>query len=276
MTDRSFTVENPQPIDFGRLSLQPGFRLVVVGSNGGIGSTLCQQALALGAEVVGLDTKAAIAERPLAGDVWSLPVDVLDPASIADAFARIGERFPEIDGLVYVSGIGERPMAALDHSAEQWDRTQDVNLRGAFLVAKVALPRLKPFVGSIVFISSGLAVNVEPGFAAYSASKAGLIAFAKVLAKEVAPAVRVNVVAPGLVLTPFLAGGTGSGAAPSSVSVTDWFGSPERGQAMRDAVPLKRIAEPDDIVAPIFFLLGSGARFVTGQTLHINGGRYLP
>ncbi|MBN9084010.1 MAG: hypothetical protein BGP04_17365 [Rhizobiales bacterium 62-17] len=275
MTDRSFNVENPQPIDFGRLSLQPGFRLVVVGSNGGIGSTLCQQALALGAQVIGLDTKAAIAERPLTGDVLSLPVDVLDPASIAEAFARLGERFPEIDGLVYVSGIGERPMATLDHSAEQWDRTQDVNLRGAFLVAKAALPRLKPFTGSIVFISSGLAVNVEPGFAAYSASKAGLIAFAKVLAKEVAPAVRVNVVAPGLVLTPFLAGGTGSGAAPSSVSVSDWFGSPERGQAMRDAVPLKRIAEPDDIVAPIFFLLGSGARFITGQTLHINGGRYL-
>ncbi|MDH7799727.1 MULTISPECIES: SDR family oxidoreductase [unclassified Beijerinckia] len=276
MTDHSRSAENPQPIDFGRLSLQQGFRLVVVGSNGGIGSALCQNALALGADVVGLDTAAAIAERPLPGKVWSLPVDVLDPTSIATAFTKITERFSQIDGLVYVSGIGERPMAALAHSAEQWDRTQDVNLRGAFLAAKAAAPILQPFAGSIVFISSGLAVNVEPGFAAYSASKAGLIAFAKVLAKELAPAVRVNVVAPGLVLTPFLAGGTGSGAAEASASVTDWFGSPERGQAMRDAIPLKRIAVPDDIVAPIFFLLGSGARFVTGQTLHINGGRYLP
>lgn len=268
------TVDTPLPIDFGRLSLPPRFRLVVVGSNGGIGSAVCEHAATLGAYVAGLDTAAAIAERPLGHDIWSLPVDVLDPASIASAFKAIAERFSQIDGLVYVSGIGERPTAALDHSVEQWDRTHDVNLRGAFLAAKAAAPLLQPFVGSMVFISSGLAVNVEPGFSAYSSSKAGLIAFAKVLAKELAPAVRVNAVAPGLVLTPFLAGGTGHQS--GTASVTDWFGSPERGQAMRDAVPLKRIASVDDIVAPIFFLLSAGARFVTGQTLHVNGGRYLP
>jgi NAD(P)-dependent dehydrogenase (short-subunit alcohol dehydrogenase family) len=99
-----------------------------------------------------------------------------------------------------------------------------------------------------------------------------------VLAKELAPDVRVNAVAPGLVETPFLTGGTGQGnaSARASIDLDDWFGGKDRAQAMRDAIPMRRIAQPDDIVAPILFLLGAGARFMTGQTLHVNGGRFLP
>jgi NAD(P)-dependent dehydrogenase (short-subunit alcohol dehydrogenase family) len=160
---------------------------------------------------------------------------------------------------------------------EEWDRTLDINLRGAFLTAKAAAPLLRRPGGGMVFVSSGLAINVEPGFSAYTSSKAGLLGFVKVLAKELAPDIRVNAVAPGLVATPFLTGGTGQGVTPKTGgSLDDWFGSKERAQAMRDAIPMRRIADPDDIVAPILFLLGAGARFVTGQTLHINGGRFLP
>ena len=139
---------------------------------------------------------------------------------------------------------------------EEWDRTLDINLRGAFLTAKAAAPLLRRPGGGMVFVSSGLAINVEPGFSAYTSSKAGLLGFVKVLAKELAPDIRVNAVAPGLVATPFLTGGTGQGVTPKTGgSLDDWFGSKERAQAMRDAIPMRRIADPDDIVAPILFLL---------------------
>ncbi len=266
---------NPQKIVFDRLSLAPGFRLLVIGSNGGIGASLCARAAAIGAEVIGLDTEQAIKERPLEPPCTTLAANVLDDASVDKALNEIAQRLGAIDGLVYVTGVGVRPQAASDSSLVDWDRTIDINLRGAFIVAKAAIPLLRASSGSMVFISSGLAVNVEAGFSAYSASKAGLLALMKVLAKELAPDVRVNAVAPGLVDTPFLGGGTGQGIAKPP-SLEEWFGGPQRAQAMRDAIPLKRIAEPDDIVAPVLFLLSSGARFITGQTLHVNGGRYLP
>jgi 3-oxoacyl-[acyl-carrier protein] reductase len=264
-----------EPIEFDRLSLRPGYRLLIIGSNGGIGAALTSRAASIGAEVVGFDTPRAIAERPLPGPAQSISTDVVDAQSVSKAFAQLSQRWDAVDGFVYVTGIGTKPQSTLATTLEDWDRTQDVNLRGAFLTAKTIVPLLRRSTGAIVFISSGLAINVESGFSAYSASKAGLLGFMKVLAKELAPDIRVNAVAPGLVETPFLGGGTGQGG-PANVSLEDWFGGKERAQAMRDAIPLRRIAGPDDIVAPILFLLSSGARFITGQTLHVNGGRFLP
>jgi NAD(P)-dependent dehydrogenase (short-subunit alcohol dehydrogenase family) len=217
---------------------------------------------------------AAIEEHPLPAAIESIAVNVLDPQQIEGAVTAVRNQWGQIDALVYLSGIGERPTAVSAFGIEQWDLAQNVNLRGAFLVSKAFLSLMKPGAGSMVFISSGLAINVEAGFGAYSASKAGLIAYAKVLAKELAPNVRVNVVAPGLVQTPFLGGGTGRGAA-GEATLEQWFGD-DGAKAMRGAIPLGRVAVPDDIVAPILFLIGSASRFMTGQTLHVNGGRYLP
>lgn len=267
----------PEPIDFDRLAPRPGYRLAIVGANGGIGAALAARAASIGVEVLGLDTAAASRERPLAPPARSFTIDVREPQSVADAFAEIGAEGAPLDGFVYVSGVGLKPGPMLATSLEDWDRTQDVNLRGAFLTAKAATPLMRRPGGAMAFVSSGLAINVEPGFAAYSASKAGLLGLMKVLAKELAPDIRVNAVAPGLVETAFLAGGTGQGVpARANASLDDWFGGKERAQAMRDAIPMKRIAAPDDIVAPLLFLLGAGARFLTGQTLHVNGGRFLP
>ena len=266
----------PTPIDFSRLGLPPGFRLVVVGSHGGIGAGVVAAARAAGAEVFGLDRAVAMAENPIAG-IETAEIDVLSPEKVEAAFATVAARWGTFDGLVYTSGVGGAPLPTVETSLELYDRTFDVNLRGAFLATKAAAPHLRPGTGAIVFIASGLGVNVEPGFGAYGASKAGLIGLAKVLAKELAPAVRVNAVAPGLVMTPMLAGGTGQGAGGKAPAEIDaWLGGPEKAAAMRATIPMRRIAVPDDIVAPILFLLGAGARFITGQTLHVNGGRYLP
>ncbi|QET01704.1 MULTISPECIES: SDR family NAD(P)-dependent oxidoreductase [Cupriavidus] len=256
-------------ISYERLAPPARFRLVVVGSHGGIGSELCRAAEAIGVHVYGVDTERAIAARPdhLAG--YCSAIDVRSDTSVEDAFARIGREWDGIDGIAYVTGVGERPMPALDHAPAQWDLTMDVNLRGAFLVARCARPLLKDHA-SVVFVASGLGVSPEPGFAAYSASKAGLISFARTLAKEWAP-IRVNCVAPGLVNTAFLAGGTGNDA-PSEVDLQQWFGA-ERARGILDAIPMRRIAVPADVVAPLLFLLGSGSRFITGQTLHVNGGK---
>jgi NAD(P)-dependent dehydrogenase (short-subunit alcohol dehydrogenase family) len=256
-------------MDFERLTPQVNFRLVVIGSHGGIGSALCHAAEAIGMNVIGLDTESAIAEKPDALKGRSIAVDVRDEGSIDGAFEQIRQSGGAIDGLAYVTGIGIPPTPAVNHRVEQWDKTMEVNLRGAFLVSVRARPLLSRDA-SVVFVSSGLAIQAEPGFAAYSASKAGLIALAKTLAKEWAP-VRVNAIAPGLVNTAFLAGGAGQGQ-PSHATLEDWFGA-DRARAILDTIPMKRIALPDDVVAPMLFLLAAGSRFITGQTLHVNGGR---
>ncbi|MGB7099552.1 MAG: SDR family oxidoreductase [Xanthobacteraceae bacterium] len=277
MNDAPSSAGGPEPIAFDRLAPRPGYRLAVVGANGGIGTALVARAAVVGIEIFSFDTAQAMAERPLAATARSCSIDVRNAQSVADAFAQIGGAAGTIDGFVYVSGVGSKPGPMLSATEDDWDRTLDINLRGAFLTAKAVAPLLRRPGGAMLFISSGLAINVEAGFAAYTSSKAGLLGLMKVLAKELAPDIRVNAVAPGLVDTPFLAGGTGQGVASGRVgaNLDDWFGK-ERAQAMRDAIPMRRVAEPDDIVAPILFLLGPGARFVTGQTLHVNGGRFLP
>ncbi|QWW72531.1 SDR family NAD(P)-dependent oxidoreductase [Rhizobium sp. WYJ-E13] len=262
-------------IDFERLGATRGSRLLIVGGHGGIGHALALRSIEAGMEVITLDMAEAIEQNPLPDIAVSIALNVLDPKQVADAVTEVRSKWGKtVNGLIYLSGVGERPTPVSEFGIEQWDLAQDVNLRGAFVVSKAFLPLMRPGSASMVFISSGLAVNVEPGFGAYSASKAGLIAYAKVLAKELAPGIRVNVVAPGLVQTAFLGGGTGRAAA-GKATLEQWFGD-DGAKAMRAAIPLGRVAVPDDIVAPILFLLGSGARFITGQTLHVNGGRYLP
>ncbi|RKE38624.1 NAD(P)-dependent dehydrogenase (short-subunit alcohol dehydrogenase family) [Paraburkholderia sp. BL23I1N1] len=264
--------QSQAPFDFGRLAPSRGFRLVVVGSHGGIGRALCQAALSIEVEVIALDTASAIDKAGPMEGLHSIAVDVTDNDSIDAAFSAIQERWGSIDGLAFVSGIGARPTPATEHTVEQWDRTMDVNLRGAFLTMTRARPLLLEH-SSVVIVSSGLAQQADPGFLAYSASKAGLVALAKTLAKEWAP-IRVNTLSPGLVNTPFLAGGSGQATERVGSSLEDWFGV-ERARAIIETIPLRRIAEPEDIVAPMLFLLGPASRFVTGHTFHVNGGRLM-
>ena len=111
-----------------------------------------------------------------------------------------------------------------------------------------------------------MAARLRPGFGAYGASKAGLIALTKSIAVENAPDIRANVVAPGAVATAFLRGGTGRAEASVRLDV----------DAYARALPLGRIAEPSDVVGPILFLCGPGAAYMTGQVLWVNGGGLTP
>ena len=251
--------------------LPAGSRIVVVGGNGGIGASLCIHARRAGVSVVSLDTAAAITENSLPSDIGVISIDALQPNTIVDALSKAAIQLHGLDGLVYLSGISPPPKPAAETSLDEWDQVMSINLRGAFVAARAAAPLMSQSGGALVFVSSGLAAHVEPGFSAYSASKAGLIALAKVLAKELAPAIRVNVVAPGLVQTPFLSGGTGRAKLSKG-----WFDNPEQLASIQKSILLGRVAIPDDIVGPILFLLGDASRYMTGQTLYVNAGRYLP
>jgi NAD(P)-dependent dehydrogenase (short-subunit alcohol dehydrogenase family) len=257
-------------IDFARLAPSPGSRIAIVGGCGGIGRALVDACLALELKVAVLDLATALSRDPLASDVLTVAADASDEGDVGRGFGALADAWGGLDILVFVTGIAIIPPVKIDElDVAQWDRLLDINLRSAFLCARAALPIMKPHGGSIVTISSSLAFNPNRGFGAYVASKGGLVSLTKAIAAENGPIVRANIVAPSAVDTPFLAGGSGQTGGSDT-----WFKADlERYVA---AIPLQRLAVPDDVVGPILFLAGPGARYITGQTLHVNGGRITP
>lgn len=240
-------------------------RIAILGGAGGIGRALVAALVAGGDEVVVLDLAASLDRHKM--DVPSIVIDVLSEAAISKAMADVARQWPEVDGFVNLAGYNAKLQPIAETSADYFDDVIAGNLRGAFLSTKAILP-LMADGSSIVMVASGLAQFVRPGYASYSAAKAGVIALAKTLALETAPRVRVNTVAPGLVDTAFLRGGTGKSdeAGESVVSFAPYL----------QAIPLKRLADPNDIVGPIRFVLGADSAYMTGQVLWINGGAYMP
>jgi len=260
--------------DFARLGPREGAGLVVVGGSGGIGRALIEAGLECDLRVANLDLAESIAQRPPPQGTRNFAFDAADEDLVLRAFAKLDSEFGEINAMVHLTGFADDPAPIEDTQVERWDEMLAVNLRSAFLCAKAALPLLrKAGGGSIVNTASGLATMVERGLAAYSASKAGIIALTKVLAKENAPLVRANAVAPGPVDTPFLSGGTGRGGTEGA---TTWFDKMGAKAAIEQSIPFGRIGEPDDVVGPILFLAGDASRYMTGQVLYINGGRLMP
>ena len=239
-------------------------RIAVLGGAGGLGRALVARAVERGDEPLVLDLLASLERHPPPCE--AVPIDVTCAASVARAAAALAERWPIIDGFVNLAGHAGpvRPLAETE--ASSFDDVVAVNLRGAFLATKAVLPRLEGG-GSVVLIASGLAQAVRPGFGPYAAAKAGVLAMTKTLALECAPRVRVNAVAPGLVDTAFLRGGTGrSDEARESLVALERY---------RASVPLGRLARPEDVAGPVEFLLGPASGFMTGQVLWVNGGSYM-
>ncbi len=266
------------PVDFARLGPGPGFRLVVTGGCGGIGRRLTEVAAGAGIEVAVIDLPQAIERHKPPAGVAAIAYDARQDDAAARAFAALPKSWAgKIDGFVHLPGYMTRTVNLDDLGLGEFDEGIAVNLRSAFLALKEALPRMRAAGGgSIVLVASGLATLVEKGTAPYSAAKAGIIALAKGLAKENAPHIRVNVIAPAAVDTEFLRGGTGRGG--------DDENSPGRESHMiKDTdmarilatIPMGRIAVVDDVIGPALFLLGGASRFMTGQTLYINGGRLM-
>jgi 3-oxoacyl-[acyl-carrier protein] reductase len=244
-------------------------RLCILGGCGGIGRSLVASALVRGYDVAVMDLKAALERHPPPPSTVAIEVDGSDEASVARAFAAIASKWGALDGFVNAAGFLVEKHALAETSAQEFDVMIEGNLRTTFLACKAAMALLeKGESPSLVNIASGLGAFVRPNYGPYAAAKAAMIALTKTFALEHAPRVRVNAVGPGAVDTAFLRGGTGR---------SDETGTPSLDiDAYSAMIPLKRIAVPDDLVGPVLFLLGDDSRYMTGQTLWVNGGAYMP
>jgi NAD(P)-dependent dehydrogenase (short-subunit alcohol dehydrogenase family) len=147
----------------------------------------------------------------------------------------------------------------------------DVNLRSAWLCARGSIPLMSKG-GAIVTVSSSLAFNPNKSSSAYVATKGGLVSLTKAIAMENGPHIRANVVAPSAVDTAFLGAGTASDDGRPDADA--WF--KQNVGAYVANIPLGRLANADDVVGPILFLASESARYITGQVIHVNGGRITP
>jgi len=238
--------------------------LLLLGGAGGIGRALASRASAEGWTVTIMDLASSLSTHPPGEGMASITIDLRDEENVEEAFRDIGE----LQGFVNLSGFmtGIKPLE--ETSVEELDEVMGCNFRGAYLAAKHALPCLRQGKGAMVNIVSGLAAHVRPGYGIYSASKAALVNLTKTLALEAAPDVRVNAVGPAAVDTAFLRGGTGRSDEDGAVSLNV--------EQYINFTPLRRLAVAEDITGPVLFLLGPDSSFMTGQTLWVNGGGYMP
>jgi NAD(P)-dependent dehydrogenase (short-subunit alcohol dehydrogenase family) len=221
-----------------------GKRVVVTGGTSGIGLATCRRFAEEGARVV------SVAVDDAEGNI---ACDVADPAQVKDAFARVDELLGGLDVLVANAGISlRRPF--LEIGEEDWRRVVDVNLGGVFRCAQQAARRMDQGVILVTASTNGLAGH--PLYADYNASKAGVILLARTLARELAPAIRVNAVCPGYVLTP----------------MQEAEYTPEMLAAVDASIPLRRHARPEEVAALFAFLGSDDAAYITGSVVTIDGG----
>jgi len=241
-----------------------GWRVAVTGASSGIGRAAAERLVARGARVA-LWARRVDELDALAGELGdravAVPCDVSDRVAV-DAAARESEAaIGLVNGLINAAGVADpRPLAELD--AEAWQRTIAVNLSGSFHPSHAIATRLREAgeEGSIVNIGSELSAMGMPSYAAYCASKFGVIGLTKAMAAELAPKIRVNVLCPGPVDTPMLAGEFG--LAPDPVAAR---------AAEHKRPPMQRIAEPGEMADAAIWLL-TEARFATGAVVPVDGG----
>jgi len=237
------------------LSALDGKVAVVTGAAGGIGSAVRAHLAGAGAVVIGLDQ---VPDREGAG--W-LRCDVSSPSQVEAAFQWVVDHHRRLDVLVNAAGISPkregRRLDALETTPEEWGRIIDVNLSGVFFCSTAAARRMRGG-GAIVNIASVVASTYTGNSsAAYVASKAGVEGLTRALAIELLPlGIRVNAVAPGRVATPMTAAA-----------------APEVHRRAVAAIPLGRLAAPEEIAAAVLFLASDAASYVVGATLDVSGGR---
>jgi 3-oxoacyl-[acyl-carrier protein] reductase len=241
--------------------------VLISGGSRGIGLASARLFARLGASLcIGYHRDGTAAEAALAAlaedgaDAVACGGDLAEDGAAARLVRCAVERFGRLDCAVVNHGVWLRA-PLLEMSPEEWDRTLDVNLRGAWSLARHAAREMRSAgAGRIVFVSSSAGQRGEADYSHYAASKAGLIALTRSLAAELGPAgIRVNAVAPGWVL--------------SDMTRTALEG-PEGDAALR-GIPRGHFGSPEDIAAAIAFLASDLASFVYGQVLAVNGGAVL-
>jgi 3-oxoacyl-[acyl-carrier protein] reductase len=235
-----------------------GRTALVTGASGGIGSAIARQLHGQGARVV-LSGRRRDALDELAaalGDRVAVEPGDLAEADAPDRLIKAIETGGELDILVNNAGL-TRDNLALRLKDEDWQTVLEVNLTAGFRLIRSALRgMIKRRFGRIVNITSVVAVTGNPGQANYAAAKAGMIGMSKALAAEVAGrGITVNCVAPGFIETP----------------MTDALGAEQRARLLQQ-IPLGRLGSGADVAAAVGYLASPAASYVTGQTLHVNGG----
>ncbi len=204
----------------------------------------------------------ALADLPCAFDApfEAISADVTDEAAVAGAVERCVQRFGGFDCVVHLAGtVGKGPLTEV--SVTDWRRLLDVNLTSAFLLARAAHPHLRERRGTLLLVSSTNGLNGGSALSgpAYAVAKAGVLNLVRYLAKEWgADGIRVNAVAPGPVDTPMLA------RLPEATR-----------EALRQSIPLGRLASADDVAGIVAFLCSPQAAYLTGAVLNVSGGLVL-
>jgi 3-oxoacyl-[acyl-carrier protein] reductase len=235
--------------------------VLVTGASRGIGKAIASQLQNLGATVIGTATSAHGAEKisEYLGVGNGLVLNVTSDDSIAELFSSIKDNHGSIDILVNNAGI-TRDNLFMRMKTEEWDDIIDTNLSSVFKVSKAAIrPMMKKRTGRIINIGSVVGTMGNAGQVNYATSKAGLLGFTKSLAREVASrGITVNTVAPGFIDTDM------------TQTLTD-----EQKEGIFSQVPANRLGKPEEIASAVAFLASDAAAYITGETLHVNGGMYM-
>jgi 3-oxoacyl-[acyl-carrier protein] reductase len=236
-----------------------GMTALVTGASGGIGSAIAKGLAAQGARlaVSGSNVEKLEAFRTeLGGEHVALPCNLSDAVAVDGLVPQAVEALRKLDILVNNAGV-TRDNLAMRMKDEEWSDVIRVNLEAAFRLARAALkPMMRARFGRIVSVTSVVGTTGNPGQANYAASKAGLVGMSKALAQEVATrGITVNCVAPGMIRS----------------AMTDALAEAQRA-AILGRIPLGALGSGEDIAAACIYLVSREAGYVTGQTLHVNGG----
>ncbi len=236
-----------------------GKTALVTGASGGIGGAIARVLHGAGAKVMLHGTRRSALDELAAslGDrVYVAASDLGDPTATDALMKTADEQMGQLDILVNNAGL-TRDMLVMRMKDEEWQKVIDVDLTAGFRLTRAALRGMvKRRWGRIVSITSIVGATGNPGQANYAAAKAGTVGMSKALAAEVAQrGITVNCLAPGFIATP----------------MTDVL-TAEQKERIAQAIPMGRVGTPEEIAAGVLFLVSEEARYVTGQTLHINGG----